>query len=191
MLTRRALFTKLINITQVAATAGLVVSTASLSGCGFHLRGTGALANARYSTVVLHGLERVPAELASALKQQLQGLGVTVTESLADADVLIELGAYQRQASRTAFSTTGETTAELIKLSQSFKAQRIDDEVEIVNTTVMALRDRQIDPGQLLAAAREVEDIERQMQQELARQLIDRINRSYARLPEINTKVTP
>jgi len=95
----------------------------------------------------------------------------------------LQLGAYQRQVSRTSFSTTGETTSELIKLTQAFSAQRIVDEVDIVKTQVTTLRDRQIDPSQLLAAARELEDIERQMQQDLARQLIDRVNRNYARLP--------
>lgn len=173
----------MIKLSRRAMLAGLVTTTALVSGCGFRLRGTGALAGARYSSVVLQGLERIPMELAAAIRQQLQGLGVVITDSLSEAEVLIELGSYQRQVSRTAFSTTGETTAELIKLTQSFKAQRIVDEVEIVNTQVTTLRDRQIDPNQLLAAARELEDIERQMQQDLARQLIDRINRNYARLP--------
>lgn len=182
----------MIKLSRRAMLAGLVATTALVSGCGFRLRGTGAVVGARYSAVVLQGLERLPPDLVAALREQLHGLGVSITDSLAQADVLIELGSYQRQVSRTAFSTTGETTAELIKLSQSFKAQRIVDEVEIINTQVMTLRDRQIDPNQLLAAARELEDIERQMQQDLARQLIDRLNRSYARLPAaIESPVTP
>ena len=173
----------MIKLSRRAMLAGLVATSALVSGCGFRLRGTGTLAGARYSSVVLQGLERIPADLAVALRQQLQGLGVVITDSLAEAEVLIQLGAYQRQVSRTSFSTTGETTSELIKLTQAFSAQRIVDEVDIVKTQVTTLRDRQIDPSQLLAAARELEDIERQMQQDLARQLIDRVNRNYARLP--------
>lgn len=174
-------------LTRRRLLAGLVVGSAAvLSGCGFRLRGTGALAGARYQSVFLRGESGVPAELANSLRQQLRGLGVVVTEAFADAEVVIELGRYNRQLSRTSRSATGEATSELIRLTQSFRAERIADEQEIIAADVIAMRDRQIDPNQLLAAARELEDIERQMQQDLARQLIDRINRSYARLPETN-----
>lgn len=172
-------------LTRRSLLAGLVITAmASITGCGFRLRGTGALAGASYKRVQLLGVEKVPSELASALRQQWQGLGVELTESMADADVVVQLANYDRSISRTAFSATGETTSQLIKLTQSFMAFRMTDEAEIINTQVMVLRDRQLDPNQPLAAARELEDIERQMQQDLARQLIDRLNRSYHALPQ-------
>lgn len=157
-----------------------------VTGCGFRLRGTGPLAGASYKTVQLLGDERVPSELVSALRQQWRGLGVEITDSISQAEVVVQLGGYQRSISRTAFSATGETTSELIKLSQSFIAFRVEDDTEIINTEVMALRDRQTDPTQQLAAARELQDIERQMQQDLARQLIDRLNRTYHQLPAVS-----
>ncbi|WP_051678482.1 LPS assembly lipoprotein LptE [Thiomicrospira pelophila] len=174
VLSRRTLLNGLFAAIAVGAT-----------GCGFRLRGTGPLAGASYKTVQLLGDEKVPSELVSALRQQWRGLGVELTDSISQADVVVQLGGYQRNISRTAFSATGETTSELIKLSQSFIAFRVEDDTEIINTEVMALRDRQTDPAQKLAAARELQDIERQMQQDLARQLIDRINRTYHQLPAV------
>lgn len=174
VLTRRTLLNGLFAAIAVGAT-----------GCGFRLRGTGPLAGASYKTVQLLGDERVPSELVSALRQQWRGLGVELTDSISQAEVVVQLGGYQRNISRTSFSATGETTSELIKLSQSFIAFRVEDEAEIINTQVVALRDRQTDPAQQLAAARELQDIERQMQQDLARQLIDRINRTYHQLPPV------
>ncbi|MBE0494301.1 MAG: hypothetical protein IBX48_08145 [Thiomicrospira sp.] len=175
VLTRRTLLNGLFAAIAVGAT-----------GCGFRLRGTGPLAGASYKTVQLLGEQKVPSELVSALRQQWRSLGVELTDSLSQADVVVQLGMYQRNISRTAFSATGETTSELIKLSQSFIAFRVEDDVEIINTEVMALRDRQTDPTQQLAAARELQDIERQMQQDLARQLIDRLNRTYHQLPAVS-----
>ena len=185
-------------LSRRAVLAGLVVGgfgAVGLSGCGFRLRGTGAMAGASYQSVLVMGLEKVPAELANALRQQWQGLGVALVDSMAQADVAVQLGGYNRSISRTSFSATGETTSELIKLTQDFVAFRVEDEAEIINTQVMALRDRQTDPNQQLAAARELQDIERQMQGDLARQLIDRINRAYRKLPglvvEENTQDEP
>lgn len=175
VLTRRTLLNGLLAAIAVGAT-----------GCGFRLRGTGPLAGASYKTVQLLGEEKVPRELVSALRQQWRGLGVELTDSISQAEVVVQLGGYQRSISRTAFSATGETTSELIKLSQSFIAFRVEDDYEIINTEVMALRDRQTDPAQQLAAARELQDIERQMQQDLARQLIDRLNRTYHQLPAVS-----
>lgn len=174
------------NLTRRALLNGLFAAMAvGVTGCGFRLRGTGPLAGASYKSLQLLGVEKIPAELASALRQQWRGLGVELTDSMSQADVVVQLGGYQRNISRTSFSATGETTSELIKLSQSFIAFRVEDEAEIINTQVVALRDRQTDPAQQLAAARELQDIERQMQQDLARQLIDRINRTYHQLPPV------
>lgn len=173
-------------VTRRALLSGLFAAMAAgVAGCGFRLRGTGPLAGASYKRVQLLGTEKVPAELASALRQQWRGLGVELTDSISQADIVVQLAQYDRNISRTAFSATGETTSELIKLSQSFMAFRVEDEAEIINTQVVALRDRQTDPAQQLAAARELQDIERQMQQDLARQLIDRINRTYHQLESV------
>lgn len=153
-----------------------------LSGCGFRLRGTGKLAQASYKTVFVMGADKVPVDLKNVLYQQWQGLGIEIVESISAAEIAVQLGAYDRNVSRTSFSSSGETTSELIKLTQDFMAFRVADEVEILNTQVMAFRDRQIDPAQQLAATRELQNIERQMQQDLGYQLIDQLNRAYRKL---------
>ncbi len=176
----------MIKLSRRAMLAGLVIGTTGLlAGCGFKLRGTGEIAQANYQTVKLVGEEAAPPTLIEALKQSFQGQGVRLTESMAEADLLIELAGYERHISRTAFSTTGDTTAELVKLSQGFRVQRVMDERLILDSRVQITRDRRINPNQLLASARELEDMERQMQQDLARQLIDRINRATRRLDEV------
>jgi LPS-assembly lipoprotein len=155
----------------------------SLTGCGFRLRGTGEAAKADYQSVYLAGQDKAPPQLVQDLTQYFQAEGVRLVEQADAADILIELVAFERHISRTGFSSTGDTTAELVKLSQAFRVQRRQDARLLLDSRVSVTRDRRLNPSQLLAAARELEEMERQMLQDLVRQLIDRTNRAYLRQP--------
>lgn len=161
---------------------GLGAGASLLSACGFRLRGTGKLAQASYQSAYLINLERLPAELQSRLQQQFAGLGIEITSSMAAADIAVEFGAYRRSTSRTSYNNLGETTSELVTLSQNLQAYRVADEAKILDTQVSALRDRNIDPNNRVAGARELQMIERQMMQDLSYQIIDQLNRAYVLL---------
>ena len=157
--------------------AGLV-SAGLLSGCGFKLRGMDGV-QANYKTVYLRFDASVPFELQQALRQNLTRAGVQMVEVIADAELMIELGAFGRQISRTSRSETGQTTAELIRFSQQVQAYRLDNEAQIMDTEQVVMRDRQLDPNQRMAAERELQSITQAMLQNLSRQIIDGVNRAY------------
>lgn len=161
---------------------GLGAGASLLSACGFRLRGTGEMAQAGYKSVFLVDLNKAPAELRNRLQQQFSALGIEVVDSLAAAEVSLQFGRYHRAISRTSYSNLGETTSELLTLTQDVMAFRVADEEEVLNTQVMAMRDRQIDPNNRMAGARELQMIERQMMQDLSYQIIDQLNRAYALL---------
>lgn len=159
--------------------AGLVVG-GLLSGCGFKLRGTG-LTQAAYQSVYLRFDSSMPIELQQAITQRFQQAGVQVLETSATAELVIEFGSFKRDISRTSRSATGQTTAELIRLTQAFKAYRMQDEQLILDTQTVVMRDRQLDPSQLLAAERELNTIIQAMLQTLSGQVFDRVNRTHTR----------
>lgn len=169
-------------VTRRGLLTGLVAgSITALAGCGFRLRGMGG-AQATYQTAFLRFDNAVPFELKQALAQAFRASQVMLVESAEDAQLLVELGLFQRDLSRTSISVSGQTTAELIHLSQQVTAYRMADEAQVMNGAVVVMRDRQIDPSQLLAAERELQSITQEMMQSLAMNIVNQINRSYLAL---------
>jgi len=91
----------------------------------------------------------------------------------------LSLSATGYEVSRTSLSGQGDTTSELLKMSQSFTVNRVMTETLLLSATVTSFRDRRIDIGAALASSRELKDIQQQMAFDLANQVIDRINRAY------------
>jgi LPS-assembly lipoprotein len=121
----------------------------------------------------------VPFDLRQALSQTYQRAGVLIVEDAGLAELVVELGSFERTISRTARSASGQTTAELIRLAQYVSATRMRDEQSILDTQIVVMRDRQLDPNQLMAAERELQSMTREMLLNLAGQIFDRINRAY------------
>ncbi|MDG6774763.1 LPS assembly lipoprotein LptE [Thiomicrorhabdus sp. ZW0627] len=149
-----------------------------LSGCGFHLRGYGTAGEVQFKSVKLSGLESVQPDVADALKQQLKSSGVTIADSLAGAELEVRLATTYSHQSRTSYTGTGDVSSLLLTLKQAFEVEEVATEVMLLNAEVSSYRDHQIDNNALLASNRELEDIRRQMAQEVARQIVDRINRA-------------
>jgi LPS-assembly lipoprotein len=170
MLTRRAC---------LAGFAGLL--TFGISGCGFRLRGSDS-EKVSYQTLGWEWLADYPRSLDQAFKLRVEQLKRVRVNSAAQAEIWLEFTAYERVVSRTAVNVLGETTSELIKLSLTFRALHTIDTQELMKTTVHVYRDRQVDPNNRLSSARELEEIERQLYQELARQVFQRLHRRLASL---------
>lgn len=150
-----------------------------LAGCGFHLKGVGT-APVSFKSVELVVDAGVWPDIVQALKQQLKGYGVKVVDSIAQAELQISLSATGYSASKVGISGTGDTTSELIKMSQPFKALQVQSDKVILQTKVTTLRDHTIELNQALASDRELQDIQRQMANDIALQIIDRISRKMA-----------
>jgi LPS-assembly lipoprotein len=89
------------------------------------------------------------------------------------------MGATGYQATRTATSGLGDTSAELLKMSQPFSLQEVATEKLVVTGTATVYRDRRIDTSAMVAANRELTLMKREMAEEVARQILDRIQRAY------------
>ncbi|BBP44091.1 hypothetical protein [Thiosulfativibrio zosterae] len=152
-----------------------------LSGCGFHLKGLNQVGTMSFQTVKLSAASGVRADLVNALTQQLKMSGVEVVDGLAQAELEIRLSPTQTQASRTSLTAQGDTASELIKLSQPFSAWQVADNTLVVEATASSFRDRRLDSAAALAANQELKSLQKQMVQEVALQMIDRISRASAR----------
>ncbi len=156
----------------------LIVMTAGLSGCGFHLRGLDRVGDMQFKTVKLQTLPGVRPEVQQAMRAQLAQSGVQLVDSLAAAELQIILQPTVYKVNRTATSGLGDTTAEFLRMEQSFSAIVVSTEETIVTSSAQTYRDRQIDTTALLAANRELRSIHREMAEDLVMNIMERINRA-------------
>ncbi len=156
----------------------LIVMTAGLSGCGFHLRGLDRVGDMQFKTVKLQTLPGVRPEVQQAMRAQFAQSGVQLVDSLAAAELQIILQPTVYKVNRTATSGLGDTTAEFLRMEQSFSAIVVSTEETIVTSSAQTYRDRQIDTTALLAANRELRSIHREMAEDLVMNIMERINRA-------------
>ncbi|MDR9499647.1 MAG: hypothetical protein RI556_10770 [Hydrogenovibrio sp.] len=155
----------------------LLLATMLLSGCGFQLKGVGT-AEVTFQTAYLQD-DGARSDIRRALRTMLRASDVTLVESLADAEVMIRLGPTQYKATRTSLSGRGDTGSELITMTQPFASERVATERLLVEGEAISYRDRRIETGGLAAAAQELESLRTQMANELAMQILDRVQRGY------------
>ena len=168
----------------------LIVMMAGLSGCGFHLRGLNTVGEMQFKTVKLQTLPGVRPEVQQAMRSQLAQSGVQLVDSLAAAELQIILQPTVYKANRTAYSGLGDTTAEFLRMEQSFSAVVVATEETLVTSSVQTYRDRQIDTAALLAANRELGSIHREMAEDLVINIMERINRAILKASH-RTTVAP
>ncbi|MDA3808270.1 MAG: hypothetical protein PF440_10235 [Thiomicrorhabdus sp.] len=176
-------------ITMTVVMSLLIVMMAGLSGCGFHLRGFDRVGDMQFKTVKLQTLPGVRPEVEQAMRSQLAQSGVQLVDSLAAAEVQIILQPTVYKVNRTAYSGTGDTTAEFLRMQQSFSAILVATEETLVTSSAQAYRDRQIDTAALLAANRELHSIHREMAEDLVMNIMERINRAMAKASQNSTVV--
>ena len=167
--------------TRSVLTMQLLLSTlliSFLTGCGFHLRGLDSMGQMQFTTVQLQNVSGVSIEIQKALRRQLRSAGVKLVDSMDQAEVQISFKPTEFKTSRTAYSGQGDTTAELLKMSQFFSANLMATDQLIIADSVSTYRDRQIETTALLASNNELQSIKQEMANILARQLVDRINRA-------------
>ncbi|WP_024851752.1 LPS-assembly lipoprotein LptE [Hydrogenovibrio kuenenii] len=167
----------------------LFTVTLFLSACGFHLKGMGEAATATYHSIKIVQNSGVRNDLAQVLTQQFQSMGVKVVGNLANAELVLNLQATQLKTSITARDAYGNVSGELLKMVQPFNAQVVATEKEVITAQAVAFRDRSVNAAQAQASNRELQSIKRQMVTEVALQVIDRLNRAYAKLQPLQPKV--
>lgn len=154
-----------------------------LTACGFHLKGyNGGEAVATFASAKLEA-DGTRREVHMALERYLKESDVKVVDNLGDAEIVIRLGPTGYHTSPTSKDANGNTSSELIKMTQGFSVEQVASERKVIQTTVNTFRNRTVDPNQAQASHRELKSIEKQMAFELASQILDRINRAYTQTP--------
>lgn len=156
----------------------LLMVASVMSGCGFHLRGYDSGGQAQFKSVKLTDLQSVQGDVSDALRQQLKASGVVVTPSLSGAELEVSFAKTYSHRSKTSYTGTGDVSSVLLTMKQAFEVQEVATESLLLSAEVSSYRDHQINNDALLASNRELEEIQQQMARDLARQIVERINRA-------------
>ncbi|BBP46716.1 hypothetical protein THMIRHAS_20890 [Thiosulfatimonas sediminis] len=164
----------------------LLLLSLQLTACSFQLRGSeGVFANPQLQSIAL----RTDATTDGAIKESIADLlpksidlqTVQVIVSLPTAneadmrqELFLVLEGTKKQQKRTAVSAIGETTAEFIRWVQPYQVLNIKGE-RLLSDEAFAYRDRQLDPQGLMAANQELYEINQLMAQDIAEQIVRRL----------------
>jgi len=165
----------------------LLLLVTQLSACGFHLRGMDSVGALTFKSAQLQVGKSVMPGIESALQRQLNYSGVTLLDNQT-AEVQIQLLATNYTASRTTTSGLGDTTSELLKMTQSFKVIDLVTGQNIVSDSSSVYRDRQINTAAVLSSDSELRSIKKNMAEDLARQILDRIRRAMQTASQASTQ---
>lgn len=163
-----------------------ILLNVQISGCSFQLRGSGSeFANTQLQVVSLRAepdadsaiktdiANLLPQTIDLQIVQQVVPLKNASAEQVAQ-EVFLVLGSTKKQQKRTAVSVVGETTAEFIRWVQPYQVLNLRGEL-LFSDEAFAYRDRQMDPQGLMAANQEVYELQQQMAQEIAEQIVRRL----------------
>lgn len=157
-----------------------------LSGCSFQLRSAGGeFVNPQLQVISLQAEPDADGAIKRGIKDllpknidlQTVKQAVPVAQPTAEQmaqEIFLVLLSTQKQEKRTAVSIIGETTAEFIRWVQPYQVMNIKGEV-LFTDEAFAYRDRQMNPQGLMAANQEVYEMRQQMADEIALQIVRRI----------------
>lgn len=161
-----------------------VLLSVQFSGCSFQLRGS-EFANTELQVISLRAepdadgaiktgvAELLPKAIDLQIVQTVVPLQKATSEQLSQ-EVFLVLATTEKQSKRTAVSVVGETTAEFIRWVQPYQVLNLKGEV-LFRDEAFAYRDRQMDPQGLMAANQEAHELNQQMAQEIAEQIVRRL----------------
>lgn len=143
-----------------------------LAGCGFQLRGTQQVPVALQPLALDCG--NAPAELCQALREQLTLSRVKVTDT-SEAAYRLKLGGYERQRRASAITTTAAAAEYTLRHSVQVQVITSDRIPLIEPANLSATETYRYDEANVLAKRREEAELEEQLNQQLAQQILFRL----------------
>ncbi len=140
------------------------------SGCGFQLRGASPVPSA-LEPLWVDCHTSVPSELCRALKSQFTVGDVALADSREEAAHLLLLGDFGQTQRTSAISARAEAAEYELRQSVSLVLRNADGVPLLPETTVSASQSYRYDSTSVLAKRREQEEIERQLYDNLVRQI--------------------
>jgi len=158
---------------RLILTVTTCVFLASLSGCGFALRGTVDLP-AQLDSVLVTGSDR---EATSLLKRALRGSGAVIVDSDDDATAVLNLvnSEFTRDVRTT--DANGRATAFTLRYKVDYDLRESNGEEIQINQSLSQSRFLAYDPLLELQSEEEAEFLEEEMQEEIILQILRRLSR--------------
>lgn len=152
----------------------LLLVVTALSGCGFHLRGGVALAPVLEDAYLKS--KNPYSGVSAVLRSELQTAGARLVNDPQQASVIIHI-LGSRSLRRVLSVGKGAKASEYELFEEvTFSLEDTQGKELLPVQTLKITRDLVFDETELLGKVSEAEDIKRQMQRSLARQIITRIN---------------
>lgn len=158
----------------------LLMPVLLLPACGFHLRGAMELPPVLEVTYIqsnkpFQGISQV-------LRRQLSLAGATVAEKIGEATGVIDILDERSERRILSVGSTGRATQYELFEEVRFALSDKDGNQILKPQAVSMVRALTFDENELLGKVTEAEKLQRQMRQDLARQIITRINVSALKL---------
>ena len=150
--------------TKIPLCAGLVLGCLTLASCGFHLRGQDTF-SMPFSELKLECSYTQHWNLCQSVREQLQIHRVKLTDNAA-----LTLSVSANESKQRVLSLRQDAAAAEYGQTQSahYRLVRTDTQQEIVDRTVTANRSYRNNANALLAKERELDEINHQLDQQLA-----------------------
>lgn len=169
----------------------ICLTLVTMSGCGFHLRGTSQDAQTRVETLYLYSADKF-GPLTHALQKRFQQAGTRLTETPDEAGLALNLSPERR--SRRAVTTTSEiSVAEYeVRLAVDIEFYTLDGSqdktLSLPRATLYAERVYSFDENSLVGSSEEESLLVEEMRRDLVDQIMRRSNSSLARLMSQRSK---
>ncbi|SFR52253.1 LPS-assembly lipoprotein [Marinobacter daqiaonensis] len=158
-------------MTRYARNLSLIVLAVALGGCGFQLRGSSPVPEALQPLWVdCH--DSVPFPLCQAVRAQVGA----VAESRQDASYALSLGDFRQRQRTSAITLQGEAAEYDLRQTVTIVLLTRDGNPLLEETEVGASQAYRFDETSVLAKRRERQEIERQLYDNLARQISFRLS---------------
>ena len=165
----------MMTLSQTPVVAVAVTLLSLLSGCGFHLR-AGVELPPELETTYLQSKDRYSG-MAAELRIELQSAGADLTEQKEDATGVLSILNERSQRRVLSVGSAGRASEYELFEEVSFALEDAQGNILLEPQTLRITRDLVFDENQLLGKVGEAEVIRRQMQRDLARQIITRVER--------------
>lgn len=151
-----------------------LVSLSTLSGCGFHLRGSHGEANLPFKTLYLAVAEASP--LGFELKRNIRANGGTeIVSDPKDADARLEVLSEVRDKVIQSLNSQGRIRQYTLFYKLSFRVRSKTDAELLAPTEIILKRDISFNESQVLAKEAEEGLLYRDMQTDLVQQILRRL----------------
>lgn len=159
------------SILRYALTAS---AAATLAGCGFRLRGSGTPTALAFSSIYLGFPEQ--SGLAAELKRQIEASGTSrVATSEKEADAILVVISELRDKSVQSLNTQGRVREYVLSYKLQFRVKDNQNKEMLGPTEVVAKRDISFNESQVLAKEAEEATLYRDMQTDVAQQVVRRL----------------